>query len=153
MLPDYDYKSDWAALRQDVANIISLPPLVLADEIQQPSLDSPEVDLYQLSAMRIAHETDFAKKAVRTGSLKAEHSIAAISVDDLPLTSHLARHKLAKRMHESLKSLEDTVGSGTGAIRRLHYEGKVGTAPAGNAANAKAAANQRSSAVCLFFHS
>jgi hypothetical protein len=123
---------------------------VLSDEHRHLNqLDPCEIDLVELGDIRTGHETDFAKKAVRTGTLKDE-PIITVSDGDPPLSAHLARHKLVKRMHEALKSLEDKVGAGTGAIRRLHYEGKVDSAPAGNSANASAAANQRNSAVSDF---
>lgn len=78
----------------------------------------------------------------------AEHSITTISDDDeVPQTAYTARQKLVKQIHESLRSLDETIGTGTGAVRRLHYEGKFHAAPAGNSANADAAAKQRNSLV------
>jgi hypothetical protein len=122
---------------------------MLADEVQQFRLNSHEIDLSELGAIRTAHETDFAKKAVRTGSsLQADGLVAPIyDAGDTPFTAHLARQQLVKRMHESLKTLEDNVGSATGAVRRLHHEGKVETVRAGNSANASAVAGQRNAAV------
>ena len=152
-LPDCAGKSNWKAYRHVIHNLlppIPIPDLVLADEPNPLSLVSStsEIDITGLGVIRAAHETHFAKKAIRVGALKPEHSITAVSDNDaMPQDTPSKRQKLVKTIYASLRSLDESLGAGTGAVRRLHHKGKVSTAPAGNSANAEIAAKQRSNAV------
>jgi hypothetical protein len=160
-MPDRDEVQDCNTVRQNLLLVfppVNIQPLVLSDEINYFSLrrgdfDS-DADLAPLVASRKAHETHFAKKSVRIGTLKPEVSITTVtddSVDNNPrITTTSARSMLIKKIHSTLRSVSEQAVSTTGASRRSRHEGKFETTQGGNSANATAAAKLRGASVCIF---
>ncbi|KAG8765471.1 hypothetical protein FRC12_007479 [Ceratobasidium sp. 428] len=132
-MPDQDNEESWRALVQEVKNEyprFPLPPLVIADEVRQAAsrLERDPIDTKSLVDLRSAHETLFAKKAVRTGTLTKGYSAITVSDDaDLPENAHSARQKLVRSIHETLREIEQSVGTGTGTARRLRHQTEAGT--------------------------
>lgn len=90
--------------------------------------------LEQLANVRRDHETQMAKKAVRTSCTAREQE------DELK-----ARQVLVKKVIETLKLQQDQ-GIGTGLVRIVRWNSSEKT---GNAANAAAAASARSTNVSV----
>ncbi|KAG8757304.1 hypothetical protein FRC11_004663 [Ceratobasidium sp. 423] len=154
-MSDRDHEKDWAGIWKHLNQFSSptyIPPLVLGDEVNHSTLlgrgAGSDFDLTSLVTAREAHETDFAKKAVRVGTLKPEVSITKVTDDSIDhnteVTTTLARSILVKQIHETLKEAGEGVVSTSGGTRRARYEGKFEvTSTGGNATNASAVSELR----------
>ncbi|QRV89503.1 hypothetical protein RhiJN_17521 [Ceratobasidium sp. AG-Ba] len=146
-LPDFDTEIAWQQLREQLTRDIPgfpLPPLVIADEVRIPlsHLSQCETNVDNLVAIRVSNETEFAKKAVRIGAFAKDNS----TTDPARETekSHLVGQKILAKIHETLREIQKTVGSGTGAARKIHHgQEPASLTQAGNAANAAIAAKER----------
>ncbi|KAG9091626.1 hypothetical protein FRC06_000486 [Ceratobasidium sp. 370] len=154
LLPEHDNEHGWRAIRNEITREyphFPLPSVVIAGEVREAAfrLDPCRIDTDGLVDLRAAHETTFAKKAIRIGGAVEEYPVVHVSDDaEIPENAHSARQKVVKKMHEALKTIQETVGAGTGAVRRLHHQGEVSVVePTGNAANAAEAAGKRSAKV------
>ncbi|KAG9084879.1 hypothetical protein FRC06_003851 [Ceratobasidium sp. 370] len=132
---------------------LGLCPLVQAGQVNYESFvgqDTNAIDTFhRLIALRAEHETSFVKKSVRTGhTLKPE--VLATTVTDgndanpnASVSPNSARLILIKKVHSTLRSIQDMAGSTSGVAKRARHEGRVETAQAGNSANAAEASNAR----------
>lgn len=139
-IPDRDNEKDWSTVRRHLSSVfppVNLPPLVLSEEVNRSLLINCNAgsgfNLAPLVDARKAHETHFAKKAVRVGNLRPEHSITTVTDDSIDNTTDLspasARLVLAKQIYATWRSAEDGAGSTAGASRRSRHEGKFETVP------------------------
>lgn len=159
LLPDGDTENDWENIRRRIVQEyprFPLPPLVIADEVRRAMCQSEQTDIdtSQMISIRQAHETHFAKKAMRigsSGSLTQNHSNTTVpDHNDTPENSNEARKMMVKCMHECLKEYEDSLGVTTGANRRARYGGAPAKPLVGNAMNASVVVNNRIKDVRIF---
>ncbi|KAG9075446.1 hypothetical protein FRC06_010084 [Ceratobasidium sp. 370] len=132
---------------------IGLRPLVEANQINYGSLvekDTNPSDVFSnLVTLRAQHETLFAKKSAHVSHLlKPETEVTTATDSDVVVkksdaSTSFARSALLKKVHSTLKSLQDASGSTSGIARRARHEGQADTAKAGNSANAAEAAKAR----------
>lgn len=151
-----EFKKFLIKYRESVGNTLanSLPPIIQPSSgIREPSSASGYVPgsdenlmttlpAEQLLALRQAHETEFARKAVRTvGEDTPPNKVTPSEAAD-----SRARYRLIKKINEVLK-LQQDLGIGTGLERQARWSS---TQPAGNSANAAAAATSRATQVCSY---
>ncbi|QRV82762.1 Ulp1 protease family, carboxy-terminal catalytic domain protein [Ceratobasidium sp. AG-Ba] len=148
-LPDFDTEIAWQQLREQLTRDIPgfpLPPLGIVDEVLIPpsNLSQCETNVDNLVAIRVSNETEFAKKkkAVRIGAFVKDNSTTDPARETKK--SHLVGQKILAKIHETLREIQKTVGSGTGAARKIHHgQEPASLTQAGNAANAAIVAKER----------
>ncbi|KAG8730314.1 hypothetical protein FRC11_006993, partial [Ceratobasidium sp. 423] len=152
---DHDHEMDWAATWKHLKKYFSpiyIPPLVLGDKVNHSALlhcgTGSDFDLTLLVTACKAHKTDFAKKAVRVGTLKPEVSVTTVTNDsvdsDTEVTTTLACSILVKQIHKTLKEAGEGAVGTSGGTRCAQYEGKFEATPtSGNAANTSTVSDLR----------
>ncbi|TFY67004.1 hypothetical protein EVJ58_g1898 [Rhodofomes roseus] len=136
--------------------IIELPALQIAPEPTVPSDGSfardSAFDCSQLIEIRRSHETERAKKGVRTRTTRADLDAEKLR-DEQPQSGSAdvkdvtPRRKIIREMAAIIREQQDNVGTTTGLNRAVRIQNQPATKPAGNAANADLAAGQRAAAV------
>lgn len=134
---------------------IELPALKLAPEVSAPYegiFSHGEFDTTQLVTLRRAHETERAKKGVRTSrgtrqqaSMETEEDSESSANQQLKETS---RRAIMREMAAILRGQQDNIGSTTGLNRTARIQAQA-SKTTGNSANAELAAGQKAAAVCL----
>ncbi|KAG8700389.1 hypothetical protein FRC08_004733 [Ceratobasidium sp. 394] len=155
-MPYRDDEENIKKVRQLMVQVfppLGLRALVQANQVNYESFVGKQTDpsntFAHLVTLRSNHETAFAKKSIRIGhSLKSEVETPTTpdsdNVDDkITITPNVARSILLKKVHSTLKIIQDAGGSTSGVARRVRHEGQVDTAQAGNSANAAEAAKAR----------
>lgn len=122
----------------------SLPPIVdRGPGIRMYDERDLMLSLDQLVTIRRMHDTDFARKAVRTPTFDSDpvpnNTSTVAEKQDLQ-----ARLTLIKKIGETLK-LQQDLGPSSGLGRKVRW---TTNEPTGNAANAAAAAETRAAKVC-----
>ncbi|TFY61741.1 hypothetical protein EVJ58_g4316 [Rhodofomes roseus] len=135
--------------------IIDLPALQIAPEPTVP-LDGSfaggsAFDCSQLIEIRRSHETERAKKGVRTRTTRAALDTEKPR-DGQPQSGEdvkdvTPRRTIIREMAAIIREQQDNVGTTTGLNRAVRIQNQPATKPAGNAANADLAAGQRAAAV------
>lgn len=159
-MPDRKNALDWQSVHRHLLHIfppVNIRPLVFSDEKNSSALLNCNVgsdfDFTPLVSTREAHETHFAKQAVRAGALKPEPSMSSVTDDSADKNTKVspasARSILIKQIHATLRSIEETSGSTAGGSRRVRHEGRFEATHTGNAANASVVAGLQSGKVCL----
>ncbi|KAH9841944.1 uncharacterized protein C8Q71DRAFT_885445 [Rhodofomes roseus] len=146
-----------AAAASATVPIIELPALQIAPEPTVPldgsfARDSA-FDCSQLIEIRRSHETERAKKGVRTRTTRARDLDAEKPQDGQPQSDSAdvkdvtPRRIIIREMAAIIREQQDNVGTTTGLNRAVRIQNQPATKPAGNAANADLAAGQRAAAV------
>lgn len=136
-----------------MAATIELPALKLAPEASAPYENvfaRGTFDTSQLVALRQAHETERAKKGVRTTRGIRQQTLKTETAEDSsngqqPELKEAARRAIMREMAAILREQQDSIGTTTGLNRTVRITAKA----TGNSANAELAAGQKAAAVCL----
>ncbi|KAG6818744.1 hypothetical protein H0H93_002181 [Arthromyces matolae] len=132
-----------------IKNLLDLPSIEAPDEPMKPlgqgHITVEQLDFKALVDMRRSHQTEQARKGVRTRQL-----VSGTSNDDDPTqTRSKIRRDLIQQFHAALREAQDMQGVGTGTERSVQWraqdsgsgDGDGHSHVAGNAANAAAAAS------------
>ncbi|QRW11524.1 hypothetical protein RhiLY_10523 [Ceratobasidium sp. AG-Ba] len=123
-LPDFDTEIAWQQLREQLTRDIPgfpLPPLVIVDEVLIPPSNLSQ--------------------SVRIGAFVKDNSTTDPARETKK--SHLVGQKILAKIHETLHEIQKTMGSGTGAARKIHHgQEPASLTQAGNAANAAIVAKE-----------
>jgi hypothetical protein len=158
-LPELDPEAETEAMAKEFMRLssfvkkrVSLPALVLKDNVPQSSLNTSNLELSMLVGLRRLHQTQYAAEGVRTRD---------VAEADGPEES--LRHKLTRELNALLRK-EESRATGTGQNRKLRWlepvqggtgsapEGDFISAPAGNSANAAVVAQLRAQKVDSLLH-
>lgn len=129
--------------------MLNIPPDRAAPSDQYPMQQS--FDCSQLVQLRRTHETERAKKSVRTRTTRLNsggHGDSDGQRPEKPVTK-TPRREIIQQMSAILREQQDSIGTTSGLNRITRIQNQVAK-PAGNSANAELAAGQRAAAVRVF---
>ena len=136
---------------------IELPALKLAPEASAPyetTFAHSRFDTSQLVVLRQAHETERAKKGVRTSQGTRQWQVWSETAQESsepsiqPQAKEASRRAIMREMAAILRGQQDNIGTTTGLNCNARIQDQASKA-AGNSANAELAAGQKAAAVCL----